>query len=362
VTGRPRVAFIINELAHGGGQRVFVDDANQFAAAGARVVLFTLYRPAERDALDRELHPSVERRCLHARGPFDLRAVIRCARALRAAGITVVITTLNDANVFGRWVVLASGLTVRLLRREANTPRRKPLWQRVLDVLGDGLAHRILVVSDGARTDLLRLAPWRARRVIVLRNAVAVAAAYPFRRPGPLPRLLTIGRMTPQKDHATLVAALGLLARAGRRFTAEIIGAGALSERVRDAARREGIGERVTFPGALAHDDVRRAYAGADVFVLSSRWEGCPNVVLEAMAHGLPVVATAVGGVPELVEHGASGLLVPPAHPRALADAITRLLEDPELCATMGRAGRARAELFAPDARFRRLHDLVVSR
>jgi glycosyltransferase involved in cell wall biosynthesis len=361
VTAPPRVAFIINELAHGGGQRVFVDDANAFVSAGARVLLCTLYHEADRYALGRELDPSIERLWLRARGPFDVLAVLRCARALRSAGVTVVITTLNDSNIFGRWVVLASGLTVRLIRREANAPRRKPLWQRGLDVLCDGLAYRILAVSDEARADLVRLARWRARRVIVVRNAVAVAAQ-PASRRGAVPRLLTIGRMTAQKDHATLMAALGRLARAGHRFTVDVIGDGTLAEPVRESARREGLGDRVAFRGALPHDDVLRAYAGADIFVLSSRWEGCPNVVLEAMAHGLPVVATAVGGVPELVEHEASGLLVPPSNPRALADALARLFGDAELSAAMGRAGRARASLFAPGARFRRVYDLVTSR
>lgn len=356
----PRIAFIINELGYGGGQRVFVDDANAFAAAGARVLLCTLYREADRDALARELDPSIDRLWLGARGPFDVRAVIRCARALRAAGVTVLITTLNDANIFGRWVVLASGLAVRLIRREANAPRRKPAWQRLLDVLCDGLASRILAVSEEVRADLVRLAPWRARHVLVVRNAVAVSP-HPASRRGAVPRLLTIGRMTRQKDHATLMAALGRLARAGHEFTTDIIGDGALHESLREAARREGIGARVVFRGALPHADVLRAYTGADVFVLSSRWEGCPNVILEAMAHGLPVVATAVGGVPELVEHESSGLLVPPGNPQALADALARLIGDPELCAVMGRAGRSRAALFAPGPRFRRLYDLVVS-
>jgi glycosyltransferase involved in cell wall biosynthesis len=355
-----RIAFIVNALSHGGGQRVFVDDANAFAAAGARVLLCTLYRAADRDPLGRELAPSIETRWLRARGPFDVRAVMGTVRALRAADVTVVMTTLNDANVFGRWVVVASGFTIRLIRREGTSPRHKRVWQRGLDLLCDDLAHRIVAVSDETRADLIRLAPWRARRVIAVRNAVTPARPSPAIPPGSPPRLLTVGRLAPEKGHATLLAALGMLARAGHPFTADLIGDGALAERLRASARRAGLGERVAFRGALPHGDVLRAYGGADVLVLPSRWEGCPNAVLEAMAHGLPVVATAVGGVPELVEHEVSGLLVPPEDPAALADALARMLGDAELRAAMGRAGRSRAAMFAPGPRFALLRDLVA--
>lgn len=195
---------------------------------------------------------------------------------------------------------------------------------------------------------------------MVMRNAVPLPP-HAKRHNRAAPRILTVGRMARHKDHAMLMAALGLLARAGHQFTAEIIGDGALYEFVRDRARSEGISERVVFRGTLPHDAVLREYARADIFVLSSRSEGCPNVVLEAMAQGVPVVATAVGGVPELVEHEASGLLVPPRDPKAFADALGRLVADAELRAVMGNAARSRAGLFMPDARFQRLYRLVTS-
>jgi glycosyltransferase involved in cell wall biosynthesis len=353
----PRVAFVINELRFGGAQRVFVDDANGFARAGARVLFCTLYRETHEYPLARELEASIERVSLEARGPFDLGAVVRCARVLRSAGIDVLIATLNDANIFGRWVVLVSGLSVRLVRREANSIESKPLWQRVLDVLLDGLTRRILVVSAA---DLGHFDRWRVGKVVVMRNAVALPAQAKSHKRA-VPRILSVGRMTRQKDHATLVAALGMLARAGQQFTAEIIGDGPLYEAVRDLAGRQGVSERVVFRGTLPHDAVLRAYAQADVFALPSRFEGCPNVVLEAMAYGLPVIATAVGGVPELVEHEVSGLVVPPGNPKAFADALAQVVADVELRAAMGHAARSRAGLFRPEPRFQRLYNLVAS-
>jgi glycosyltransferase involved in cell wall biosynthesis len=354
-----RVAFLINELRPRGAQRVFVDDANAFARVGARVLLCTLYRDPESPTLADELDVSVEHCCLEARGPFDVRAVRRCARLLRSRKITALVTTLNDGNIFGRWVALASGRRIRLFRREANTPRRKPRWQRALDVSFDGLAHRILAVTDEVRRETVALAPWRARKVTVLHNAVAPAEGRPHRDDA-VPRILTVGRITAQKDPLTLITALGILLRAGHRFTADIVGDGDLEGAVRDHARRLEVSERVVFRGLLRHDAVLRQYEAADIFVLSSRSEGCPNVVLEAMAHGLPVVATAVGGIPELVTHGDSALLVPPGDPDALASALARLLCDRTLRLAMGEAARKSASRFNAVDRFRRLHELVT--
>jgi glycosyltransferase involved in cell wall biosynthesis len=158
-----------------------------------------------------------------------------------------------------------------------------------------------------------------------------------------------------------LIAALSILARGGHAFTAHIIGDGELYGTLRDRTQMEGISERVAFCRMLPHEEMLREHGTADIFVLSSEWEGCPNVVLEAMAHGVPVVATAVGGVPELVENGISGILVPPRSPRALADALARLTNDQQLRTVMGNGALRRAACFAPAVRFERLYRLITA-
>lgn len=128
-----------------------------------------------------------------------------------------------------------------------------------------------------------------------------------------------------------------------------------------DTIRRDlaALGERVRVLPTLPKRDVFALYASADVFVLPTHREGFPNVVLEAMAHGLPVIATPVGAIPEAVEDGVTGVLVPARDAGALAGALQRLCADPELRATLGRAGRERAErLFSKGAVAARLADL----
>jgi glycosyltransferase involved in cell wall biosynthesis len=118
-----------------------------------------------------------------------------------------------------------------------------------------------------------------------------------------------------------------------------IVGEGPERARLEAQAAHLGLAEQVHFVGH--QQDVRPWLAAFDVCVLSSDWEGMSNAILEAMAAGLPVVATAVGGTPEVVVDGVTGFLVPPRDPQALADAILRLLRDPDLRRRMGEAGRA---------------------
>ncbi len=121
-----------------------------------------------------------------------------------------------------------------------------------------------------------------------------------------------------------------------------IAGDGTCRESLVALAGQLGITDRVTFLGH--RDDVPAVLAQADMFVLPSRSEALPNSVIEAMASGLPVVASRVGGIPELVDDGKTGYLVPPGDPNALADALARLLEDPRRSAELGRAGRIKIE------------------
>jgi glycosyltransferase involved in cell wall biosynthesis len=108
----------------------------------------------------------------------------------------------------------------------------------------------------------------------------------------------------------------------------------------------QGLADRVVFAGRRRPEEVARWLQAADAFVLASHNEGLPNVVLEAMACGLPVVATDVGGTGEAVLEGVSGLLVPPRDVGSLAEAMTRISEDPELAARFGAAGRRRVERY----------------
>lgn len=178
----------------------------------------------------------------------------------------------------------------------------------------------------------------------------------------------TVGRMQEVKDQPMLarafVRALEIAPGLGNSLRLVMIGDGPLRTQVMDILGSRGMLDLCWMPGA--RDDVADILRGLDCFVLPSLSEGISNVVLEAMASGLPVVATAVGGNPELVRHGESGCLVPPADPHALAETLVALAGDPRRARALGDAGRADVEarfsMRAMVSSYQALYDRLLRR
>jgi colanic acid/amylovoran biosynthesis glycosyltransferase len=162
--------------------------------------------------------------------------------------------------------------------------------------------------------------------------------------------VLAVGRLDPIKGFGDLIDALGELARGGRRVRCRIIGSGPLEGELRARIARHGLEQTVELAGALPQADVRAALYAASLFVLPSvvtpagDRDGIPVSLMEAMAAGTPVVSTRVSGIPELVDDGREGLLVPEKDPSALAAAMARILDDPDLGTRMAIAARAKVE------------------
>lgn len=157
-------------------------------------------------------------------------------------------------------------------------------------------------------------------------------------------RIIATGRLVWIKGVDYLLTALADLARRGVRFDAEILGDGPLLAPLRSACHDLGIAEHVRLPGAVSSEEALARLQAADVFVVSSHNEGVSNAALEAMASGVPVVSTRVGGMPEAITHGVDGMLVPPRDATLLADALAELADSPQRLAEMGHAARAKAE------------------
>jgi sugar transferase (PEP-CTERM/EpsH1 system associated) len=218
----------------------------------------------------------------------------------------------------------------RLLRRAVGSvvgcfiALSRDLERYLVDAVGIP-AHKVVQVYNGVDCERFRPLPRPPREAIVVG---------------------TVGRMQAVKNQVLLCRAFLALARSRPELAARVrlrlVGDGPLKEECRRLMAEGGYADRIELPGAS--DDVASELARFDVFVLPSLAEGISNTILEAMAAGLPVVATAVGGNPELVEEGASGWLVGSEDAQALADAIARYVEDPALRERHGRRGRALAE------------------
>lgn len=227
-------------------------------------------------------------------------------------------------------------------------------------------ASVVVCASDAVRAHLmlsLEEKHWAKLVVVHLGVDTAVFRRSGERRAGGELQVLTVGRLVHLKAHTLLLEAFaGLVRDHGVQAGLTIVGDGPLRGSLERQARELGIAERVRFAGAVGQDEIRSRYAAAEVFCLPSLIEGIPVVLMEAMAMELAVVATRVMGVPELVEHGESGLLVSPGRADQLAAALLELAERPQLRADLGSAGRrgVRAE-FELEACARDLRETLAS-
>ena len=201
-------------------------------------------------------------------------------------------------------------------------------------------ADRVVVLSEGWREALVRDLELEPRRLVVLPNALPAPRRVERPADGPC-EIVFLGRLEAAKGVPELLEALADPRLRGLAWRASLVGPGS-AEGYRRRAAELGLAERVGFPGWEEPEQVQARLAGAEVFVLPSHFEGLSMALLEALANGLAVVATAVGATPEVVQDGTSGLLVPPGDPAALAEALRRVVMDQALRRRLQREGRAR--------------------
>jgi sugar transferase (PEP-CTERM/EpsH1 system associated) len=214
-----------------------------------------------------------------------------------------------------------------------------------------GRTTAVLSVSRKLAERMARGTGFPHERIVTIQNGVDFSRFSPSLREaarhelGLAPMELTIGtagRLVPVKDHANLIEALAILRDRDVAFTAVIAGEGPLRAEIEALIAARGLRTHVRLLGQRA--DVNRVFAALDVFVLPSKSEGMSNTILEAMASGVPTVATNVGGAEELVDDGVTGLLVPSQNCEALAGALGRMAASPGRRRAMGEAARVKAE------------------
>lgn len=274
------------------------------------------------------------------RTPDIARHAWAFAKWCRAARVAVVHTTELYSNIFGLPGAALGRVPVRIGNRREINPD-KTMAQIALQRAAYACAHRVIANSQAA-ADRLLLERVPADKVAVVPNGLDGAEFQPRRQSARLRKVTVVANLRPEKGHDVLMdAAVDVL----RRFPDahfELVGGGSELETLLARAESRRMLHAFTFLGH--RDDVPERLAAADIFVLPSRSEAFPNSVLEAMAAGLPIVASGVGGMLELIDHRRTGLLVPAGNARALADAICELMDNPERAAHLATAARDEAQ------------------
>ncbi len=304
---------------------------------------------------------------LGLRGLLDAPVFRRAFDLCRALRPDIVHTHLMKADVVGAVAARLSRVPFVVATKHNEDRYLRHPALRVAARAAAELADRTVVVSDAVGRFFARALSLAPGDLVRIRHGLppADAPAPPegearedvrreFSLPAEATVALTVARLSEQKGLADLVRAASLLAEARPDLRFLVAGRGEEEASLRELAARLAVEDRVRFVGYRA--DVPRLMAAADLFLLPSRWEGFGLVLLEAMRAARAVVATRVGGIPEIVVDGETGVLVPPADPDSLAAGVLRILADPERTTALGRAGRARAEREFPLAGEVRAH------
>jgi glycosyltransferase involved in cell wall biosynthesis len=333
-----RIAFCITDLDAGGAERALVQIVTRLDRSRWDPSVFCLSKEGELAAVLRQAEIRVV--CLGAEKRDGLSVVWRLSRKLARLQPALLQTFLHHANIAGRIAGTAARIPVIVSGiRVAEKRIGFRLW---LDRATEWMVARHVCVSQDVAAFSAERGGLAPSKICVIPNGVdasVLAEAPPadlgqFAIPAGSRTLLFVGRLDPQKGPFVLLAAVKELLPRHSDLHVLFVGDGPLGQRLRGWVTEENLSSRIHFAGR--RNDVPSLLRAAEIFALPSLWEGLPNVVLEAMAAGVPIVASRVEGISDLLTDGRTGLVVPADSPGELAEAIERLLGDRECARQMG--------------------------
>lgn len=332
-----KVLFLLEDLCFGGTQKQNLALASGLDRTRFSTRILTLTGPTD---LDGEVPPHISLNHMSSSRKPDPFFFYKLGAEIKRNEPDILVPCTALPNIWGRiWGKLLDVPVLVGTCRGGGAPTRQHerfLWR---------LATHI-VCNSSPLLSAMREKGVPASHLTCIPNGVDTHHFAPARKKesdnGPL--IVCVARLARDKDHPTLLEAFEILARANRKVRLRLVGEGPEEKKLRSiiVAMPSDIARRIELAGACA--DPAPHYAEADLFALSSIREGQPNVLLEAMSSGLPICATAVGGIPDLIDSGMGGLLSPSENPAQLAKNMSSLLENSEARAKFGQHNRAKVE------------------
>jgi len=269
-------------------------------------------------------------------------------RLMKQKNIHIVRTHRYRANLYGRLAALLSGVPVKIISLHDNYRKDLRLERRIVNKILLKATDKIVAVSESIRKDIIKYDGIDSSKILVIPNGIDTERFNPEGNFADIRKGFSIkesdivlgfvGRVVPAKGLEYLIDALPFLKKEFKNIKLLITGEGSTMERLKKKAKENNVHDSIIFTGKRR--DIPDILSCTDIFVMPSVAEGLPNALLEAMAMGKPIVATEVGGIPEVIKNRHSGFLVPPRNPEALATAIKDLISNEQLAAKMGQAAR----------------------
>jgi sugar transferase (PEP-CTERM/EpsH1 system associated) len=351
-----KIVHVVLSLAPGGLERLVCDLSQETIASGMEVVICCLdTRGALASSVEQH---GIRVELVKRSGGLDLGLIPKLIRFFRRERPAVVHTHGPDPMFYGAWAALFAGVPTRLHTLHDTMLADAPWRHRLKFKLAARALHFLVAVSKAA--EHIAAGELTTTRLLTIQNGIDQKRFSPSAAPRHSSSCIigTVARLSPEKGIDRLIDAFAALATRHPAIQLLIAGDGPARPALVEQVNRLGLTDRVTFTGHC--DRVKSVLDRLDVFVLPSLTEGIPLALLEAMAAGVPVIATAVGGVPEVVEDGVSGVLVPADDVTALAGAIDQIVADPSRRRDLAQNGRTRVvdrfSLSAMAAAYRELY------
>jgi glycosyltransferase involved in cell wall biosynthesis len=335
-----RVAHIVSGLSVGGAERNLVSLLNSTTCDYR--ALIAIGRPPSGATFNRDLDPEIEQLVSPVRRRSLPIGVFRLARLLRIRRVNVVHTHMYESNLYGSLAAWVAGVPVIVTSEHGENPWKNRRHRWIERHVISRLAAVRFCVSPRILERRRDIDGVPASKLMLMANGTILPMVSRDDKARSPPVVGAVGRFIEAKDYPGLLKAVAVVRDRGFEFRVSLLGDGPQAAELKQLAEDLHLNSIVEFPGMVT--DVGSWYPRFDVFVSSSIREGLPMVLLEAMAHRLPVVVTDVGACAEVVQHGLSGLVVPPGRPDLLADALGELLKNPDKRAALGSAARQRIE------------------
>jgi glycosyltransferase involved in cell wall biosynthesis len=352
---RIRVAHVVGSLQYGGAENQVVQYLNGLDPQ--KIDGFLIVFKIMETGVARGLHAGVTRIHVPLKRWGQIQCICRLTRLFKTLKLDVVQSHMFHTNLYVAIAAKLAGVPVAIATEHGRNFWKNPLPHFIEKHIISPLTSMRVAVSSDLMAHYVQAGDAPEERIRVVPNCVHIPEGVAEPRQEGRIRIGTVGRMVWEKDYGNLIDAFKLVIEAG--IDAELVFVGDGSERPMLEARAEELllADRILFPGFQS--DVRSFLKSFDIFVLSSVWEGLPVSMLEAMAMHLPVVATKVGGIPEVIQDGVDGLLVESRDPEKLAGALIRLSENPSLRKTIGAAGHGKVKsAYSREAICRRYENL----
>ena len=279
---------------------------------------------------------------------FSLGIVLDLHRLMKKKQIHIVRTHRYRSNFYGRLAAFLTGVPVIVASVHDNYRKDKRPARKMINRILSKITDKIVAVSEDVKKDIIRYDKTEVSKVMVITNGIDIEKFNPKGNFADIRKEFSIkegaivvgfvGRIVPAKGLQYLIDSIPYVKEEFKNIKLLIIGEGSIVAKLHEQAKEKKVYDNIIFTGRRR--DIPDILSCIDIFVMPSIAEGLPNALLEAMAMGKPIVATEVGGIPEVIKNGVNGLLVPPRDPIALATAMKGLIGNDRLAAQMGYAAR----------------------